>query len=113
MNRITLARLAAAIIGISSSAFAQQATPAAAPQLDFSGVVFGSYSMRTDSAAQAGLGGKDPNSFSVDRIYLNFRMPAGDNGAIRVTTDVFQNTAAATNGYYKGWVIRIKYGYLQ
>jgi hypothetical protein len=95
---------------------AQQApaTPAAAtPGFDFSGVAFGSYNMRTDSAAKASLGGKSPNQFGIDRVYLNLRMPAGDNGSIRVTTDVFQNTSAATNGYYQGWVIRIKYAYFQ
>jgi hypothetical protein len=40
-------------------------------------------------------------------------MPAGDNGAIRITTDVFQNTNPAQNTYYQGWVIRAKYAYLQ
>ena len=83
------------------------------PALDFSGVIFGNYGLRTDSAAKASLGGKSPNNFTVERAYLNFRMPAGDNGQIRITTDVFQNTNNATNGFYQGWVVRIKYGYLQ
>jgi hypothetical protein len=96
-------------------AVAQQAPAPAVvtPALDFSGVVFGSYSYRTDSAAKAGLGGQNPNQFSVDRAYLTFRMPAGQNGAIRITTDVFQNTNAAQNAYYQGWAIRVKYAYLQ
>jgi hypothetical protein len=91
-------------------------TPAPAvvtPSFDFSGVIFGNYSLRTDSAAKASLGGKSPNQFTVERAYLNFRMPAGQNGQIRVTTDVFQNTNNATNGYYQGWAVRIKYAYLQ
>lgn len=95
---------------------AQQAPstpPVVTPALDFSGVVFGSYSYRTDSAAKAGLGGQNPNQFSVDRAYLTFRMPAGNNGAIRITTDVFQNTNTAQNAYYQGWAVRIKYAYLQ
>ena len=83
------------------------------PALDFSGVLFGSYGFRTDSAAKATLGGSSPNQFTLDRAYLNFRMPAGENGQIRITTDVFQNTSSATNGYYQGWAVRIKYGYLQ
>src|SRR3954471_10562639 len=83
------------------------------PALDFSGVIFGSFGYRTDSAAQASLGGKNPNQFGLDRAYLTFRMPAGENAAIRITTDVFQNTNAATNGYYAGWVVRLKYGYVQ
>jgi hypothetical protein len=95
--------------------FAQQAPPpvVVTPALDFSGVVFGSYNYRTDSAAKAGLGGQNPNQFSVDRAYLTFRMPAGDNGAIRITTDVFQNTNTAQNAYYQGWAVRVKYAYLQ
>jgi hypothetical protein len=89
------------------------ATPAVTPALDFSGVVFGSYSYRTDSAAKAGLGGQNPNQFSVDRAYLTFRMPAGQNGAIRITTDIFQNTNTAQNAYYQGWAVRVKYAYVQ
>ena len=54
-----------------------------------------------------------PNQFGIDRVYLTFRMPAGDNGQIRVTTDLFQNTNIATNSYYQGWTIRLKYAYFQ
>jgi hypothetical protein len=93
-------------------ALAQTAAPAA-PPIDFSGLMFGSFNLRNDSAAKAALGGKAPNQFGIDRVYLTFRMPAGDNGSIRVTTDVFQNTSTATNGYYQGWAIRIKYAYFQ
>lgn len=84
-----------------------------APAIDFSGVVFGNFAYRTDSAAEASLGGKHPNLFTVERAYLTFKMPAGTNGAIRVTTDVFQNTNTAQNSYYQGWAVRIKYAYLQ
>ena len=84
-----------------------------APAIDFSGLMFGSYGLRTDSAAKASLGGETPNQFGIDRVYLTWRLPAGDNGAVRVTTDVFQNTNSATNGYYQGWAIRIKYAYFQ
>jgi hypothetical protein len=113
------ARLIAAGVAITIApaiGFTQQAptTPAVAtPAFDFSGVIFGSYNYRTDSAAKAGLGGSNPNQFSLDRAYLNFRMPAGDNGAIRITTDVFQNTNTAQNAYYQGWAVRVKYAYLQ
>src|SRR5512143_1420171 len=106
------ARLIAAGLAITIApavGFTQQAPAAPAvvtPAFDFSGVVFGSYSYRTDSAAKAGLGGQSPNQFGLDRAYLTLRMPAGDNGAIRITTDVFQNTNAAQNAYYQGWAIR-------
>src|ERR1044071_9602906 len=115
--RPTAAGVAIAIVRAIAPAIAvAQQAPAPAvvtPALDFSGVVFGSYSYRTDSAAKAGLGGQNPNQFSVDRAYLTFRMPAGNNGAIRITTDVFQNTNTAQNAYYQGWAVRIKYAYLQ
>src|ERR1700754_2415905 len=109
MRRIFAILLALAVV---RPAGAQTAAPAA-PPIDFSGLMFGSFNMRTDSAAKATRGGKAPNSFAIDRVYLTFRMPAGDNGAIRVTTDVFQNTTTATNGYYQGWAIRLKYAYFQ
>ena len=113
-------RFAAAGIALAALALAPEEmtaqTPAqviVTPAFDFSGVIFGSYNIRTDSAAKAALGGKDPNQFAIDRAYLTFRMPAGDNGAIRVTTDIFQNTNAAQNAYYQGWAIRLKYAYFQ
>lgn len=92
---------------------AAQPVKVVTPQLDFSGIIFGSYQFRTDSAARATLGGAAPNQFNIDRVYLTFRMPVGDNALIRATSDIFQQTSAATNGYYRGWVVRLKYGYLQ
>lgn len=88
-------------------------TPAVTPQLDVSGIIFGNFSYRTDSAARATLGGKSPNQFNLDRAYLNFRMLMGTNAQIRITPDIFQNTNSATNGFSQGWVIRLKYGYGQ
>ncbi len=87
--------------------------PAATPGFDFSGVIFGNWQVKTDSASKANLGGSAPNLFDVGRAYLTFRMPAGDNGAIRITTDIFQNTNPAQNTYYQGWVVRLKYAYAQ
>ena len=83
------------------------------PSLDLSGVVFGSYTYRTDSAGKAAFGGANPNQFTVDRAYINFRMPAGENGQIRITSEVYQNTNTAQNAYYQGWALRLKYAYLQ
>lgn len=84
----------------------------ATPGFDFSGVMFGNYQMRTDSAARAATGGKRPNKFDFGRIYLNFRMPAGEKGSIRVTTDMYQQTGGAA-AYYAGWAVRLKYAYFQ
>jgi hypothetical protein len=104
------------VVVVAPSLLVAQASPTptvVTPALDFSGIIFGSFSYRTDSAARATLGGKSPTQFGLDRAYLNFRMPAGENTQIRITPDVFQNTNASTNGFYQGWVVRIKYGYVQ
>ena len=123
MNRCELRRIALVLHNIVVAAtvlapalgVAQQpsAPPAATPGFDFSGVIFGNWQIKTDSAAKANLGGSSPNLFDLGRAYLTFRMPAGANGAIRITADVFQNTNPAQNAYYQGWVIRAKYAYLQ
>jgi hypothetical protein len=86
------------------------AAPVAAQQpsgINFSGVVYANYQYRTDPAQ------KNFNRFDLERTYLTFRMPAGDRAGIRVTTDVFQQQNAANASYYGGWVIRMKYAYLQ
>ena len=108
--RLLLACLLALVVVRPATA---QQPAQSAPAIDFSGLMFGSYGVRRDSAARATLGGESPNQFGIDRVYLTWRLPAGDNGAVRVTTDVFQNTNTATNGYYQGWTIRIKYAYFQ
>jgi hypothetical protein len=110
---IALAAAGAAAALTAAPVRAQGTPTVVTPALDFSGVVFGSWGIRTDSAARATLGGKSPNQFSLDRAYLTVRMPAGDNAAIRVTTDVFQQTNSTSGAYYGGWVMRIKYGYVQ
>jgi hypothetical protein len=115
MTSLSVRHLAVgALVALAPSLGLAQATPVVVtPAFDFSGQIFGSWTLKTDSASRANLGGKDPNLFDLGRAYLTFRMPAGDNGAIRVTTDVFQNTNPAQNTYYQGWVVRIKYAYLQ
>jgi hypothetical protein len=99
--------LALTAVSGSSQLVAQQSPQASAPAIDFSGVLFGNFQYRTDSAAKAQSGGKSPNKFDIERVYLTFRMPAGDKTSIRITTDIFQNTAG---GYYAGWAVRLKYG---
>jgi hypothetical protein len=77
------------------------------PQLDFSGVIFANWSYRTDRGARA------QNRFDVERAYLTFRMPAGERASVRITADVFQNTSAPGDAFYRGWAFRAKYAYLQ
>ncbi len=83
------------------------AEPAKTPQLEFSGVIFANWNYRTDRIARA------QNRFDVERAYLNFRMPAGDRASVRVTADVFQNTTAPGDAFYRGWAFRAKYAYFQ
>lgn len=75
--------------------------------VDFSGVLYANYQYRTDVPAQSF------NKFDLERTYLTFRMPAGDRASIRITADVFQQQGTPADSYYKGWVVRAKYAYLQ
>ena len=88
---------------------AAKPAPAPAAALNFSGVVFGNYQYHGEAAS------KGQNKFDVERAYLTFKMPAGDRASIRVTGDLFQQTSSTNNAdaYYKGWVLRAKYAYLQ
>jgi hypothetical protein len=87
--------------------------PAQAPAtvsipVDFSGVLYANFQYRGDAGAAKAF-----NKFDLERAYLTFRMPAGDRASIRITADVFQQQAAPNDSYYRGWVIRAKYAYLQ
>lgn len=89
-----------------------RAQGAAAAPIDFSGVIYPQFRYATDDATKNANGGNAASRFDVERVYLTFRMPAGDDGSIRVTTDVFNNTASCT-GCYQGWSLRLKYAYFQ
>src|ERR1043165_4510530 len=92
---------------LAASPLAAQTPAPAPPPINFSGVIYANYQYRTDAAQ------KNFNKFDLERTYLTFRMPAGDKASIRVTTDIFQQQNAANAGFYGGWVVRIKYAYLQ
>jgi hypothetical protein len=85
------------------------AKPAPPTAINFSGVLFGNYQYHGEKANEG------QNKFDLERAYLTFRMPAGERTSIRVTADVFQQTSSTNNAdaYYKGWVVRAKYAYLQ
>ena len=76
--------------------------------VDFSGVLYANFQYRGDKGTS-----KAQNKFDLERAYLTFRMPAGDRASIRVTADVFQQTTTPNDAFYRGWVIRAKYAYLQ
>jgi hypothetical protein len=81
---------------------------AAAPAFNFSGVLYANYQYRGDRGPAKGT-----NKFDVERAYLTFRAPAGDRASIRITADVFQQTTTGSDAFYRGWVIRAKYAFLQ
>jgi hypothetical protein len=89
------------------TASAQAAAPA--PALNFSGVIFGNYQYHGEVTNKA------QNRFEVERAYLNFRLAAGKRASVRVTTDLYQQTSSTNNAdaFYRGWVLRAKYAYLQ
>jgi hypothetical protein len=76
--------------------------------VDFSGVLYANFQYRGDKGPV-----HSQNKFDLERAYLTFRIPAGDRANVRITADVFQQTAAPNDAFYKGWVIRAKYAYLQ
>ncbi|MEO8910406.1 MAG: hypothetical protein ABI408_09275 [Gemmatimonadaceae bacterium] len=76
--------------------------------VDFSGVLYANFQYRGDKGPS-----KSQNKFDLERAYLTFKMPAGDRASIRITADVFQQTANGPDAFYKGWVVRAKYAYLQ
>jgi hypothetical protein len=84
------------------------ATPTVSIPVDFSGVLYANFQYRGDKGTA-----KSTNKFDLERAYLTFRMPAGDRASIRITADVFQQTTAPQDAFYRGWVVRAKYAYLQ
>src|SRR5512132_1317591 len=120
MKRILILMIAG--LGMPLTMSAQQPTPdttkpAAPPPppaatvavpVDFSGVIYANYQYRGDAGAA-----KSTNKFDLERAYLTFRMPAGDRASIRITADVFQQQTAPNDAFYRGWVVRAKYAYLQ
>ena len=105
MKRILLVAALAAPLCASAQQAAASSTPVT---LNFSGTMFANFQYRGDQGPS-----KAQNKFDVERLYLNFRMPAGEKGSIRVTTDLFQQTTSGSDAYYKGWVLRAKYAYFQ
>ena len=119
MRKISLVALA---LAFPVALVAQQPTPdttkpapppspppaAVSVPVDFSGVLYANFQYRGDKGTA-----KSTNKFDLERAYLTFRMPAGDRASIRITADVFQQGTAPQDAFYRGWVIRAKYAYLQ
>jgi hypothetical protein len=80
----------------------------AAPAFSFSGVLYANYQYRGDEGPS-----RSANKFDLERAYLTFRIPAGDRASVRVTADVFQQQATGSDAFYRGWVMRAKYAFLQ
>lgn len=105
------AALAALLLWLAPDAVLSAQGAAAAP-VDFSGVIYPQFRYATDDATKNANGGRAANRFDIERVYLTFRMPAGDDGSVRVTTDVFNNSGSCA-GCYQGWSVRLKYAYFQ
>jgi len=82
--------------------------PTVSIPVDFSGVLYANFQYQGAKGAT-----KSQNKFDLERAYLTIRMPAGDRASIRITADVFQQQGTPADAYYKGWVVRAKYAYLQ
>jgi hypothetical protein len=100
-------RYAAVLILVFPSVSFAQSPRADSARLDFSGLIYANYQYRGEDAARSA------NKFDLERAYLNFRMPAGERASVRITTDVYQQTASGSDAYYRGWSLRAKYAYLQ
>lgn len=84
-----------------------QSAPAI-PALNFSGVLYANFQYRGDEGPA-----KSTNKFDLERVYFTFRLPAGDRASVRLTADVFQQQSTGPDAFYRGWVVRAKYAYLQ
>lgn len=83
-----------------------QTPPPTPPPFGFSGVLYLNYQYG------GATGARSENRFDMERAYLNFRASSGSRDSIRVTLDVFQQRDAASDEYYRGWTMRVKYAYL-
>jgi len=99
MYNFLLRRLLALTVLVLPAVIPAQSGPAS--RLDFSGLLFGAFSVRTNPEAQGA------NRFDLERVYMNFRMPVADRWSIRVTPDISPQQSGV------GYVIRTKYAYLQ
>jgi hypothetical protein len=102
--------VACSIVHVPAPAGAQAGDTAR--RLDFSGVMYANYQRRTDSLTKAANGGQPATKFDIERVYLTFRMPAGNRASMRVTTDIFVGDQSSVT-FYRGWAVRLKYAYLQ
>ena len=102
--------LLVAVLACAAVAPAAVSAQQARPPIDFSGVIYPQFRVATDEVTKAANAGNSASRFDIERVYLTFRMPAGDDGSIRVTTDVYNN-APSCAGCYAGWNVRIKYAF--
>lgn len=95
------------LLGQQQPAYPPSSSASDTPKIDFSGILFANFQYRTDPAA------KDQNRFDLERAYLTARAAISERVGARVTIDVFQQTNPNNDGFYRGWVVRAKYAFLQ
>lgn len=90
-------------LGLSGAVPALAQTPAPAPQVAVSGVVYAQYLYQLKDSAGAG----NQNQFSVQRAYLNVIGKFADGITTRLTTDITPTGAPGASQ-----VVRLKYAYV-
>ena len=81
--------------------------PAAPPRPEISGTLFANFQYGGPK------GNRVQDRFELERFHFTVLAPAGDRLLVRFTADVFQQTTSPNDAFYRGWVMRAKYAYLQ
>lgn len=86
---------------------AKKPAPAAPLPPEISGTLFANFQYGGPK------GNRVQDRFELERFHFTVRAPAGDRMLVRFTADVFQQTTTPNDAFYRGWVMRAKYAYLQ
>jgi hypothetical protein len=115
-----IADLKAKLEDLSKAAKAKKA--AESPQTSVGGVLYlRNWTDMSDNSPGSSKEKKGYDQVDVDRVYLNFTQSITPKVKMRVTTDIYQNTAATAvrdsggtkvPSFYTGWAVRLKYAYV-
>jgi hypothetical protein len=105
-----------------SSKAAKLQKAAETPQTSVGGLLYlRNWTDITDNSPGNSKEKKGYDQADVDRAYLNFNQSITSKVKVRVTTDIYQNTATTAvrdsggtkvASYYTGWAVRLKYAYV-
>jgi hypothetical protein len=104
------------VVGLALLVFGAARASAQAAQTNVGGLIFlRHWTDLTDNGKKKGY-----DQVDLDRVYLNYTQDLTPRIKLRVTTDIYQNSAATAvrdsggtrvPSYYNGWTIRLKFGY--